>query len=243
MKNVFGRSITFLFTPTIDGTPVAVDSLVTARLYAEAPTSAQEANTDTSSLDQVTTWTDEGQYTKKIVFSAQTDSDPHSDTPYEDFYVCVRFKFDSGGPTVFATEKIFLYRPDAITSRISTTIVDVQRIERAGAQFYVAADIDEYIYEAKKRINRRFKGLGKKTQRLFNLEELNDACAYLAASLLCHSLYKSPETTHWKDKADQHEKNYHEIFAATEVGFDIDGDDDPDEDEHTSESTAVWMSR
>lgn len=241
-KFVFGKSVDYIFVPTIDGEPLKVDSLVNAYIYSDEPTEAQIDNGTGQIGSAVTTWKDEGDYAKKITFPALTDDDEHSSEDYESYWVVVKFKYDSGGATKFVKELIHVYRPDALTSRITTQYPDVYALEPRLEDFKSPGDIEVFIAQAKKRVFRRYRGLGLERRRMFNLEELNDATQYLATALACMSLY-SQNSPQWKDKFDMRHAEYDEIFAATQVGYDVDGDGAPAADEHANTSNTVYLIR
>lgn len=246
MKHVFGKSIAYSFSPLIDGVPVSANSIVSARLYASEPTNAQKEDSTAVAGgflgSAVTTWASQGKGEYTITFPALTDSAPHSSDSYEDYYVVVSFKFESTGPTVFVSEKIFVYRPDAWTSRITTTFLDVIALESKIEAFKTEAEINRSIELSKDRIFRRLKRLGAERRKMFNLEELNQAVLYLAASLICGDL-ASEDAQFWMTKADRHFAAYEEIFPASAPGYDDTDDQSASPDATISTGGPAYVSR
>jgi hypothetical protein len=189
MPHVFGRSLSFSFTPIIDNEPVKVDSLVSARIFSEVPTETQiETPATTGYISAVTSWKSAGEYEKVITFNALVDADPHSNEEYETYFVVVNFKYDSGGATVHAVEQIDVFRPDGLTSTIGTTFADVYSVDPKFEDHFGVSQVDKFIADSKKDIFRWYKGLGYPKKSLLRLGELNDACRYRAAQKICLSL-------------------------------------------------------
>lgn len=246
MKHVFGKSIDYSFTPLIDGTPVSANALVSARLYSSEPTDAQKEDSAATGGgfvgSAVTTWKSQGKGEYTITFPALTDSDPHSVETYEEYFVVVSFKFEAAGPTVFVSEKIFLYRPDAWTSRITTRFLDVIGLESKIEVMKTQAEIDKFIELAKDRIFRKLKRLGAVKRNLFNLDELNDAVLYLATSMICSDL-ASEDAQFWMTKADRHHQAYEEILPASQPGYDEGGTQTSTPDATLSTGGPGWTQR
>lgn len=244
MKHVFGKSITYSFTPLIDGNAVDAYSLTSARIYSTVPTNAQKedhAATEGGFIGSaVTSWVSNGNSEYLITFPAITDSSPHDADSYETYYVVVSFKFESGGSNVFASESIHLYRPDAWTSRITTSFLDVIALETKIDKLKSEVEITRFINLAKERIFRRLKRLGGEKRKLFNLEELNDATLYLAASMICADL-ASEDAQFWMTKSDRHNEAFEEIFSASTPGLNVNEELDPGET--TISSGPAWVQR
>lgn len=241
-RYLFGKTIAFSFTP-VDGAGevAAVDSLVSARLYDYPPSEAQVDNSAGGHLQEILTWTagaSPADGSKVITFAAVTDTEPHELEEFEEFWVVVNFKYEAAGPAVFAKELIWLYRPNALTSRVTVTSTDIfaqePKLEDVGI---TATAANTFVTEAKKQIFRRFKGLGSPQRKLFNLDELNDAVKYLATALACLSKY-CREAPEWKDKFDLHMGQYEAVFAATEPGFNPEPLMDPDPTMKAKENVA-----
>lgn len=242
---VFGKSIDFVFNPIIDGVPVRVYSLTSARIYSNTPTDAQIEDVGQASTghigSRVTSWTDDGDFAKKITFSALTDSDPHASAEYKIHYVAVNFKYESGGPDVYLTEAIFVYRPDALTSRVTVDYTDVLKLERNLSDFFQPSDLEDFIALAKEEVFARYEGLNKKIKRLFGLEKLNICVKLKATALACFDRYNDNAPA-WLRKSEALEKRYDAAFAASQVGYDNDGDDVPTPDE-VARTRTVWIQR
>lgn len=240
-KFVFGKALEFLFHPTIDGEPVKVHSLSGAYIFEDVPSSAQ-IDTPSGYLGSVvTTWNDEGEFAKKISFAALTDSDEHSVTEYETRYVLVKFLYEAAGAVKWVVEQIFVFRPSALTSRITVNYVDVLNLEPALKNHRTPAEIEKFIATAKKDLFRRYKAAGIERKHMFNLEEMNDACLYRATALADISLFKDT-AQHWQSLYELRNGQYEMVFAETRVGYDRDGQGTPTPDEYAgSGHTATWF--
>lgn len=222
MPHVFGRSLEFSFTPIIDNEPVEVDSLVSARIFLDEPTDLQlDTPATTGYIQAITTWKKKG-LERVITFSAIADPSPHSTVDYEQYWVAVNFVMESGGATVFVKEPLYVYRPDAVTSKISTRFDDIYRVEPKLEEHYTIQKINGFIVEAKKDILRWFKGLKIQLKELGNLYELNDACSYLAAQKACFSLASSQEPI-WFTKSDKYEAAYERALNSAQPTAGEDG--------------------
>lgn len=211
MPHVFGKSISFSFTPIVDSEPVKVDSLVSARIFSDTPTDAQIDTPATSGYigSPVTTWTSKGNYEKLIEFAALTDSEPRSQDDYETYYVVVNFKYDSGGATVAVLEAIDVFRPDGLTSKITTRFDDVYAVNPKYKNHFTIADINVFINEAVKDIFRWYKGLGYPPKSLIRMSELNDACKYRAAC-------KCDLSLKWWEDLKEHKEAYLEALKCSQ---------------------------
>lgn len=231
MSHVFGKSITFRFQPLAKNDAVAVDSLVSARIYADAPTVAQIEDAGggtTGHIQRVTSWTPD-ENGKLITFSALTDSDPHSTTAFETFHVVVNFKYESTGPEKWLTEVIHVYRPDALTSRVSVEAPDVYALYPRLETLDSLAVINGHIARATKDVFGRYAGLGNERHRMFDLEKLNDTITYRAAALACMAHVVADQA--WLTPYGNFQAEYENAFKNAMPGYDLDGDDVPDPSE------------
>lgn len=241
MIQVFGKPIVYKFNPSIKGESISVDSLISARIFSTIPTNDQIQTPATAGfVSEKTTWDDKGEY-KEITFLPLVDSTPFGTDLYEKFYVVVNFKYDASGQTVFVTETIFVHRPDSVASRVSVDPLSIFELETSLKQFYELQDLNKFIEHAVKLTFRKYKGRGYELNRMFNLEELNDAVLYKAVELACWSRFTT-DTPHWKEKAVIYQDLFNVIFEATKPGYDITGTDDPSLEETVS-TGEVWLER
>lgn len=244
MPHVFGRDIEFLFTPIVNGEPVKVHSLVSARIYSSPPsqTAIEDSPSDTSEIEEIATWNSEGDHAKKITFSALADSTPHSSNNYEKFYIVVNFLFQSGGDTKFATETIHVFRPDAWQSRITTNFADVYAIEQTLQQFQNPAEVEMRIPGARESTILALEAKGLERRRLFNLERLNRAVAYrVLADYYLDQL--SEGTPGAEKKFDLYLSMWQARVDNAGAGYDVDDDDDPDANETVQAGSYVTFIR
>lgn len=240
-KFVFGRSIAYQFNPIIGDEDTDVDSLVSARLYKDVPTDAQLENQVGAPAPVSSTNTMTGTAGRYLItFPAVTDPDPHSSNDYETYHVVVNFKYESGGPTVFLQEILWLYRPDALTSSISTVPADIFAWESKLEMLMESAKVATKIDRAIKKVDRDLRAMGYDRRRTFNREKLGDAVELLAVAFCCFDQggQGNPE---WLKKADKYLEWYEEAKKEIPVGYDIAGNDAPAPTESVSTGPIVVM--
>jgi hypothetical protein len=228
-RHVYGRSINFQFNPLAGDESVPAHSIVTARIYADEPTAAQKNNTVTTGAigSDVTEWTEGQRGSYSIVFPALTDDDPESSEDYEPYFVTTRFRFELDGPVQSVTEQIFVYRPDALTSKISVRPNDiVGRESKIGDILPRKTFIDEKIRDAITRVDRILRNRGYNRKRTFNRELLNEAVELLATAYCCLDL-SGQGNEFWAKKFDIYNGLFEEALTVIPVGVDTDGDDRP----------------
>ncbi len=242
-KHLFGRPLTVLFRPQADDEDVSAYSLTSARIYDEYPTDAQIENSATGHLDEAVTWTAEAVGVYSVAFDALTDSEPHSASEYEKYFVVFNFKYESGGADHFDVETIFVYRPDSHTSEISVTSEDVYKLESRLED--VAPTLlwaEDKIAIASQEVIAILEVRGYKKRRIFNWEKLNLTVARWAARLCCEDL-AAQGSQFWATKADRWKESAERMFEAAIIGYDIVGDDNPTSPEETKFSGAVAVLR
>jgi hypothetical protein len=245
-RHLFGRDISFYFTPLAENEDSEAYSLTSARLYSSQPTSAQL--TDHSAalggfVQSVTTWTAGNEpKEKKITFSALTDSTPTDTDEYETYYVVVSFKLQAAGPDVIAWEAIFVWRPGAITSRVRVSPSDVYAME---SKIEDITDGDSWvtpkIQSALRFVMQKLKSKGYDKRRMFNLDDLNDAVLRKALAYCCMDL-AGEDNQFWARKAELYHAEAEDILTQTTVGYDTEGDNVPTANER-AELKAVYISR
>lgn len=243
MPFVFGKSIALRWTPLIQNEPTAVDSLVSARLFADAPSNAQiETPATAGFISEVVSWTADGTYTKIITFPAVANPDPHSTTEYKKYFVVINFKYEAAGATVFDTETIHLYRSDSITSKIGTTYTNVLALDPKLTDFHLNGDLTNFIEQAITDVVQFYQGQGYERRRLFDLERLNDAVTKRAAALAWIDAY-TDERPSMLEKYKLRNEQYQDALKAAEPGFDADSDDSPDPNEKTGRLGVAYIIR
>lgn len=245
MDQVFGRPIEFSWTPHVNGEPVSVFELVSARIYSDLPAEDQieDSATLAGAIERVTSWRSESNFEKVIAFSPLTDEDPHSSSDYESYFIVINFRYASGAPIAFDKETLFVYRPDSFSSKITITPNDLLGVEpdlaRAGRS---PVQLERMIARAKEDVLLRLEAIDERQRRrLFNLHKLNAAVLYRATALACMSLYKS-SAPEWLEKFRDSSKSFEQFFAISKPGYDVTGADDPRPTEHIQNKT-VYLQR
>lgn len=244
MPHVFGKAISYIFTPLANGEPVKVDSLVSARIYSDAPTETQIETTTAGQgeLDHITTWASEGNFAYKISFAALTDDDEHSSASYETFHVVVSFKYDATGETKWAKEVIHVYRPDAWQSRISATYVDVYDVDHTFELLQTPGEVEARIKVARETVVLDLEAKGYERSRLFNLEKLNRAVVYcVLADYFLESI--SDDNRAAEIKYTKYKELYDKRLSTVGVGYDVAGADTPAAEDHAADGSYVMFAR
>lgn len=240
-KHVFGRTISFRFSPLAGDEDVPAKALVSARLYTSEPTSAQKLNNEAGHVNEKTSWTEEQPGSYRIDFDAQTDSVPNSNEDYEDFYVVVNFTFETGGPTVFVDEIIHVYRPDALTSKIRVTKEQIyareSKIETVEPRVNF---VDQKIADAIVEVDRVLRAKGYSRKRTFNRERMNEAVILLATADCCSDL-AGEGNQFWFEKAAMWRKRYETARDSIPIGYDSEGDDRPEPEEQTFSGAIAFV--
>ena len=235
MKYLFGKEISYSWTPVKDGEPISIFAITAARLYSAEPSNDQLLDTDgsetTNLVESVTSGFGSATDNQWLLpFSAITDPTPYDNSRYEHYYAVVNFTYDDGGATQFTNERIFIYRPDAVGSRMSVSSSDVLALEGKIGDIKPSSFIDNHAALAIKKIKRRLAGLGLEQRQLVDPEELNDAALYLTTAYCCKDL-AGGSNEFWWQKYESYLEDYNEVFAATDVNIDADDDNRPEEDE------------
>ncbi len=226
MSFVFGKDIAFSFIPLAGNEPTRVDSLVSARVYSSAPSEEQKRDAGSASTGHVgariTAWIDRGEYEKEIAIPALVDATPFSGAEYETYYVSINFKYQSSGAECFTTEQITVYRPNAITSRISVEETEVIGIDETLGKHRTLGQIKAAIVSAREDIIARYYAMELERRKMFDLQRLNKMTAYLAAARLCIGLY-TDRAPHWLDKYKDYKGEFEVLFNRTPISYDHSG--------------------
>lgn len=245
VRHVFGRAISFRYTPMVDGERTTASSLTSARLYSSYPTTAQIANTASGHLQNVTSWTPTnvegtGDTEYVIQFTALADPSPTSTEKYETYFVALNYSLD-GSADVSDVEQIFVYREDGATSKIRCSTQDVYDIDQtiedvALSEMWTQSKVNLAI----RHVEQLLKARGYKVGQVFNWEEVSLPTAYLAASMCAWDLAKQGNQV-WFEKARLWREDFQLLFDSVKLGYDQDGDDQPDPDESTSGGAVAFV--
>lgn len=224
----FGKAFAIDWSPAVDGTPVAAYELVTARLYAAAPTTDQIEATDDGHIESVTTWAALSEpHTYRIKFAAVEDPEPHGAEPFEKYYVVVRFRFESGGEVKFDQEVVYLWRPDSTVSRIQVSPEQLTGREHKLKALRSTEQLTRFIESAKRKVIRHYRGLGYDQRRMFNLTELNDATEECALWLACLDIAGDGNRM-WFEKANIYRAELDRVLSQSSPGYDTLATDAPE---------------
>lgn len=231
VQHVFGRTITFRYTPKAAGEEFVASSLVSARLYDEYPNEAQRTASDGSEIQNVTSWTlvnDEGTGSDEYVISFNAVDDPepnssHSDDS-ENYYVALNYVVTASQDAVQDVVQLFLTRPRGSAGKIRVSAQDVYDLDdeienvapdRAWTERKIDAAIEDIVAQ--------IEGRGYDKRRVFNWEKLNACAKRLAAAYCCFSL-ASEGSQYWQIKAERWEAKAQQLFDSAKLGYDLDND-------------------
>lgn len=244
-RHIFGRDISYRLVLLAEEQEYDPYSITSARLYANSPTDAQRAD-HTAALGgmaatAVTSWTNEGNGERLITFAALTDATPHSSDEYTRYFVVVSYLAQAAGPTLISEEAIFVWRPAGITSRIRVEVGDIYEMEEKIQDLKSDSWVIPKIETAKRDIFRKLKSNDYEKRRLFNIDEINDACVRRALFYCCSDL-AGDDTQFWMEKAKFYNVEFEEIWKSLTVGYDAEADGDPVPTERANFRT-VWVQR
>lgn len=231
---VFGKAFTKSYTAVAGDDPVAVSSLVSARIYSSFPTQAQQedhTNALAAAVQSVTSWSAGTEANEKsISFAAITDPSPESTTIYETYWLVVSLVYDLAGSTVYIQPEGFkVWRGDAITSRMSISSAEVGAMESKILTIKGANWIESVIDRAFIRLLEILKSKGY-SRRKIEESDLNDLVLFLSISWCARSL-ASKEGDEWWQKYDSYSKDFENALATLIIGYDADGNDDIEPEE------------
>ncbi len=237
-EHFYGKDIVFEYFPLAGEEEIALDSLISARLYGPNTPPTETQRQDVGQLStghigsRVTSWTlvneeGAGPAGYRIVFPAVTDANPGSSTEFDLFYVALNFRAQSGGPELIDDEQIAVYRPDGLTSKVRVTAQDVYGVESKLKNLRSVLWVEAKIELAREELLNRLEARGYPKRRLVNLHKLNLAVKLLAAAYACHDL-GGEENPSWFEKASRHRDQADAMFDIAKVGLDTSGGDKPD---------------
>lgn len=227
MSVVFGKQFTRSFTVHDgDGNTVAIDSIVSARIYASSPTESQIED----SAEALSGWavlmssSTAGQTNETLItYPELTDSDEHASGNVT-YYEVVSFKLDSGGSTKFVVRPFTVVRPGSMYSRISTSSDDIDDLNSKFSALKGTSWVADKIALAKKVILNTFEGRGILAHRV-DQTDLDDAMVFLVGALSASELM-SENGDVWSERYELYKQQYETILNKYSFGVDADGDGD-----------------
>lgn len=226
---VFGQSGSFVFAPRVgsDSRPLLPDSLVSFRLYRNAPTQAQIADDDNSdpgdAIESVTSWTDGDDVGEKnISYSAIVDPEPTSSNRYEVYHSVTSYKLESGGPTINDHEPFIVWKPESVGEGFDVHISDLEAIESKIGVFKEDSHIQLVIDTSTRLVKQMLRSEGYDLYKL-DQKTAKDFVIYRALSIVCSDLSAEPNDT-WAEKARNHYQTLEMLRKSVSVGFDVSGD-------------------
>lgn len=229
-RPVFNKAGTFSFTATAghDAEPIAPYSLVSARLYLDAPNDTQIADssyTGGDAIENVTSWlVGENPHERLISYSAITDPDPTSDDDYELRFWAVSFRFANGGTIVNQVKPFIVWRPRLVSSRFDCIPEDLYAVEGKIENLLGNTIAGIKIALAERLVNQDLRGKGIKIPDM-EQSDAKDLLRYRALQLCCMDLSNQPNDEWWA-KAEAYEKLYMTIRDSIPIGLDSDDDGD-----------------
>lgn len=234
MAIVFGKAFTKSFTAVAGNDPVAVNSLVSARIYSSFPTQVQQedhTNALTAAVESVTSWIAGSETNEKsISFAAITDPSPQSTTLWETYWLVVSLKYDAAGSTVYIQPEGFkIWRGDAITSRMSISSTEVGAVESKILTLKSSTWIESVIDRAFIHLLETLRAKGY-VRRKIEESDLNELVLTKSIAWCCRSL-GSKEGDEWWQKYKSYIDDYNRDLATLMIGYDTEDDDDKEPEE------------
>lgn len=239
----YGKSIALPVRVFAGETPVAVDSLVSARLYSEVP-SENEKNDHAEALggfeSSVSSFTSENPtdliYT--VTFPAVDDPDQDSGNLYDTWHPVVNVRLEGGEQVVYVYKPIILWRLTAQFSQLDISPDDIYNYESEIE--YVLGDTitGEKISVAKDMVFRRIKYLNLKRNRLQEMD-LSELVSLKALEYCLRDL--ATDENFYNEKAESWKKAYDNLWPESALGYDEndDGVAEPEEKAPVFKSVAI----
>lgn len=233
-KFLFNKQIDYTFIPLLDGDPIIISGITSARIYSSDPNLQQKLNNQSGHIEEVTsgiTTTTGLDYTQyNITFSGISDPTPESEDliNYNTYFVVVNFYADTSSDETFCDETIHLYRADSFQSYLDTSVSDLTGYEnKLSNEFDTDSKIESHIVNAKKELFFVLRNKGYRKRDLFNFtDSLKQLHIYLSLSMACRDL-SSQNGDKWEIKANYYEKKFTELLDSTKVNVDQSGQDTP----------------
>ena len=239
MSHVYGKDIAHKVRAFAGETPVAIHSLVSARLYADTPTEAQRHD-DAAALGGFTgtaksSWSSSSvsDLTYTVTFDAVDDADVNSESLYDRWHPVVNVRLQAAGQVQALYKPILIWRVVPQFSQMDVDEDDVYAVE--GEIDAVLGDTEtlKKVALAKTRVFSRIKSLGLDRHRLQEVD-LGEAVVYKAAALCLWDM--STSSNNYGDKAARWDEEYSRIWSGLKPGYDADGHGviDPEEKRNTA---------
>jgi hypothetical protein len=222
MAFFFGKSIEFVVRlMNADDKVVEPYALVNARVYADVPTSAQEQDSDGSDGGfegtAKTTWTSLGDYKYQITFDAIDDPDYDSGALYDQYYVVVNFRLESGEYVHNLVKSILVWRVVGQISHIDVNAGDMLSIDSVLGNIYGEVELQQKIDAATDEVLRKVRFMKLRRDRLEE-NDLSGAVLYKALELAF--LAASGRNNDYELKASQWAERFKTCWAETQPGYD-----------------------
>lgn len=191
-----------------------------SRIYADKPSSTEETDigdSEGTAVEAVTAVQSEGEHTYLVEFSPITDPTPSDGADYEDYWIVTNYRVESGGPSIFIVDKIFLWRSSSLSSRISLEVSQLQALDRQLYKLFHVNDIADLIREARNDLIDDLRNLDDALDHFFNLDELNIVLKYRSLAYMARSV-ANEENRFWFEKYKDYKDEYMRVFDHAKVG-------------------------
>lgn len=237
---VFGKSFSQSVTLSANDKNILPDSLVSARIYSDAPSQAQledHSNALAEAVQSKTSWSSSNQDNEfSITFDAIDDPDSQSSAEYEDYFLVLSVKLESGGDTIFSQQSVLrVYRVRVILSRVEISRDDVKQLEDKLEDVMTDSEIDQKIDAARARVFNKLKGRGLSLDRI-RQSDLDEIILYQSMVYCCRSLTGD----HWRSLTKEYQAELKEVWTETSIGHDVNKDGDFGSEEKFESSTLVF---
>lgn len=246
MAHVFGKDIVHKVRAFAGDEPVAIQAIVNARLYADVPTDAQQADDDGSEGGfegaAKTAWTtsDATNLIYTVTFDAVDDPDPTSLVLYERYYPVVNVRLQATEQVQALYKPILVWRVVPQFSQMDVDEDDVYTLE--GEIETVLGDTEtlKKVTRARERVFKRIASMELDRHRLEEID-LSEAVIYLATSLCLRDM--STEENDYAEKAAYYSGEYESIWKSLKLNYDADDDGVAEPAEVVRTIRAMWNAR
>ncbi len=238
-KYFFESSMSVSFTAQAGGETVALNSLVSARLYSERPTLAQKVDdAGTGAIEKVESWTNGNSTNEKLIaFSGVDDPEPNSNSDFKIYYLAVGFKLEADETTIYKVLPIYIWRIKPIGSRYGVSATDVIGRQSKLSSYNDGSYLESMINDAEEEIETDLAIEGYQVEDV-DLSDLHLLVLLKAIELAARDKTNDPNDT-WADKAKFYAGRYGKRLKTIRIKHDQDGDGLPEENEATAIRTSV----
>lgn len=244
MSHAYGKDIVHKVRAFAGDEPIAIHSIVNARIYEDAPTDEQKQDSSavlggfTGAAKTAWTTSDPTNLIYTVTFDALDDLEPLSNLLYDTWHPVVNVRLQASEQVGFLYKPILVWRVMPQFSQMDVDYDDVYAIEDEIQDVFGNTKTTTKINVAKTRVLNRIRSLGLDRHRLQEVD-LGEAVTYKAAALALWDM--STDENNYGEKAAKWDELYEAIWSALKPGYDADDDGDVEPEEKATTFKPMWQ--